>query len=83
MLCKGILKAILAAAINIRKGIFHLEAMIKAPPARVSNGGKAYVVICNQPPGLKPRATVNKIPAKEGMKSNTNNLTTQFFIIQY
>ena len=33
--------------------------------------------------GLKPRATVNKIPAKEGMKSNTNNLTTQFFIIQY
>ena len=34
-------------------------------------------------PGLKPRATVNKIPAKEGMKSNTNNLTTQFFIIQY
>jgi hypothetical protein len=37
----------------------------------VSNGGKAYVVICNQPPGLKPRITVNKIPTKEGMKSNT------------
>lgn len=76
--CKGILKAILATAINIRKGTFHLEATIKAPPARVSNGGKAYVAICNQPPGLKPRITVNKIPTKEGMKSNSNSFTTQF-----